>query len=281
MPSRLAGTGAGKHFVPGAETGFFTVHRDRQFPFVADRLRAIRVAARQAAQVLLQRQGFAGSTFLASAQLRRPAAKFGRVVFRSSMGCFFQQHRADEQIHAGVLPGGHSLAEIVLPGPETVGPPFDGVEVPAHFRHTQLGPPAVIANRIHRLFEPGGPTVASIQEATCHQIVTLRVDVRFHNHTIAHNALHRIPAAIDLRSNSLNDDSLSPWYVHQSSPQHAARVAESERFPAYSLPANGGFRKGVAFRCETEPLPSEQKESSRTETEENSRDSPVKTQIGY
>ncbi len=132
-----------------------------------------------------------------SASLRSSAA-FGAA---GTLGGLRDQIGANQQIDRSVLSRFDALDHVAAPRPKRVDPGLNRVDVLADGRNAKAALPPIVLDRLHGHFIPEGLLLRAMQEQRREDFVAVREDVGGDFDFIAHDALDRIAAAVQLRQN--------------------------------------------------------------------------------
>src|SRR6266511_1510636 len=136
----------------------------------------------------------------------RGSAERPAVFAGGALGRVFHQIRPRQDLHRDVLPGVDLLLEPRPPRPEPVHPGTEGVPVPAQLLDPEGPLPPVVVDERHGFVVPLALALAAPPELRGQPVVPVGEHVGLHHHGLAHDALGRIPPALDLRGDVLDDD---------------------------------------------------------------------------
>ena len=108
--------------------------------------------------------------------------------------------------------GGEALLEVVAPGVEVVDPGLDGVDPGAELVDGEAGRPQVVDQRRHGRGTPGAFALVLVEQARGDVVMAIGEDGGGYADVVAEETARGIAAAIDLRLDGFDDDSLTAFF---------------------------------------------------------------------
>ena len=130
---------------------------------------------------------------------RRPLGQPARFLSAGARGCLLHQPFAAQELQGQVLTRRLSLAQVPAPGFEVIDPAFDRVLPAPDLRSGEAAREAIVHQRFHRRARVRSVARAPVQHPAQDGVVAVGEDVGLDPHDVAHDALGREAAAIDLR----------------------------------------------------------------------------------
>ncbi len=201
----IAARRAREHLVPGGELGGRPVDRDLELVAVARGVGAHARAPHQRAHVLAEHDLEQAALVLLE---RRKLAeqRLQRLLVRA-LGLLMRlldQLAALDQLERDVEAGVVLLLHLVAPAREQVAPSLDRVEVAGVAGDRKLAGPAVVVDQRHGRLAPALLVLRAVLDRRGDLVVAVAEDVGLDRDDVAHHALDRMAAAVELGRHALD-----------------------------------------------------------------------------